>query len=156
MLPLNQSLNSHKGHKLWTFYFATNILLFFLCILTGVYIKSSVPFFLVNPLSGTFIAPKLPLCASVRTNYCKWEHWDIIFKAVCIVETWMFWKYCQYKVCFLARGGADYRPVIHYRDLDAPREPEEFIWILWYSSLCLWKLKNNRLQGHFFTSCLLE
>ncbi|XP_069705569.1 serrate RNA effector molecule homolog isoform X2 [Periplaneta americana] len=25
------------------------------------------------------------------------------------------------------RGGADYRPVIHYRDLDAPREPEEFI-----------------------------
>ncbi|XP_044270932.1 serrate RNA effector molecule homolog isoform X2 [Tribolium madens] len=27
-----------------------------------------------------------------------------------------------------SRGGAgDYRPVIHYRDLDAPREPEEFI-----------------------------
>ncbi|KAJ9586176.1 hypothetical protein L9F63_020181 [Diploptera punctata] len=25
------------------------------------------------------------------------------------------------------RGGSDYRPVIHYRDLDAPREPEEFI-----------------------------
>ncbi|VEN33580.1 unnamed protein product [Callosobruchus maculatus] len=25
------------------------------------------------------------------------------------------------------RGPADYRPVIHYRDLDAPREPEEFI-----------------------------
>ncbi|PSN55053.1 Serrate RNA effector molecule [Blattella germanica] len=24
-------------------------------------------------------------------------------------------------------GGGDYRPVIHYRDLDAPREPEEFI-----------------------------
>ncbi|KAI5712438.1 hypothetical protein M8J75_008343 [Diaphorina citri] len=24
-------------------------------------------------------------------------------------------------------GGMDYRPVIHYRDLDAPREPEEFI-----------------------------
>ncbi|XP_067011210.1 serrate RNA effector molecule homolog isoform X3 [Anabrus simplex] len=25
------------------------------------------------------------------------------------------------------RGGGEYRPVIHYRDLDAPREPEEFI-----------------------------
>lgn len=25
------------------------------------------------------------------------------------------------------RGSSDYRPVIHYRDLDAPREPEEFI-----------------------------
>ncbi|XP_075217478.1 arsenic resistance protein 2 isoform X2 [Lycorma delicatula] len=25
------------------------------------------------------------------------------------------------------RGGGDYRPVIHYRDLDAPREPDEFI-----------------------------
>lgn len=25
------------------------------------------------------------------------------------------------------RGGMDFRPVIHYRDLDAPREPEEFI-----------------------------
>ncbi|KAK3926902.1 Serrate RNA effector molecule-like protein [Frankliniella fusca] len=24
-------------------------------------------------------------------------------------------------------GGSDYRPVIHYRDLDAPREPDEFI-----------------------------
>ncbi|CAH1999893.1 unnamed protein product [Acanthoscelides obtectus] len=26
-----------------------------------------------------------------------------------------------------SRGPTDYRPVIHYRDLDAPREPEEFI-----------------------------
>ncbi|XP_044731572.1 serrate RNA effector molecule homolog [Chrysoperla carnea] len=25
------------------------------------------------------------------------------------------------------RGGSDFRPVVHYRDLDAPREPEEFI-----------------------------
>lgn len=45
------------------------------------------------------------------------------------------WKYCKYKFCFVARGGADYRPVIHYRDLDAPREPEEFIWALWHSTL---------------------
>lgn len=27
----------------------------------------------------------------------------------------------------LHRMGNDYRPVIHYRDLDAPREPDEFI-----------------------------
>lgn len=25
------------------------------------------------------------------------------------------------------RGGGDYRPIVHYRDLDAPREPDEFI-----------------------------
>ncbi|XP_055692352.1 serrate RNA effector molecule homolog isoform X2 [Lutzomyia longipalpis] len=25
------------------------------------------------------------------------------------------------------RGGPDYRPIIHYRDLDAPREPDEFL-----------------------------
>lgn len=43
------------------------------------------------------------------------------------------------------RGGADYRPVIHYRDLDAPREPEEFIWTLWHSTL--WA--NILVQGHF-------
>lgn len=24
-------------------------------------------------------------------------------------------------------GGSDFRPVIHYRDLDAPREPDEFL-----------------------------
>lgn len=24
-------------------------------------------------------------------------------------------------------GGGDFRPVIHYRDLDAPREPDEFL-----------------------------
>jgi len=24
-------------------------------------------------------------------------------------------------------GGGDYRPIIHYRDLDAPREPDDFL-----------------------------
>ncbi|XP_055692355.1 serrate RNA effector molecule homolog isoform X5 [Lutzomyia longipalpis] len=28
---------------------------------------------------------------------------------------------------FPRRGGPDYRPIIHYRDLDAPREPDEFL-----------------------------
>lgn len=36
----------------------------------------------------------------------------------------------QYKIKNIFRGGhsqGEYRTVIHYRDLDAPREPEEFI-----------------------------
>lgn len=24
-------------------------------------------------------------------------------------------------------GGGDFRPIIHYRDLDAPREPDDFL-----------------------------
>lgn len=24
-------------------------------------------------------------------------------------------------------GGGEYRPIIHYRDLDAPREPDDFL-----------------------------
>ena len=28
---------------------------------------------------------------------------------------------------YYSGGGADFRPVIHYRDLDAPREPDEFL-----------------------------
>ena len=36
----------------------------------------------------------------------------------------------QYRLIFIKRcsgGGGDFRPVIHYRDLDAPREPDEFL-----------------------------
>lgn len=25
------------------------------------------------------------------------------------------------------QGGGEYRPIIHYRDLDAPREPDDFL-----------------------------
>lgn len=36
----------------------------------------------------------------------------------------------SFNILNIFRGGhtqGEYRPVIHYRDLDAPREPEEFI-----------------------------
>lgn len=50
-------------------------------------------------------------------------------------------KLNQYNAWFLMRfsfishcrggnhGGGDYRPIIHYRDLDAPREPDDFLWM---------------------------
>lgn len=39
-----------------------------------------------------------------------------------IFSRWLFYEYI-----FFRGAPADFRPVIHYRDLDAPREPEEFI-----------------------------